>query len=43
MADEPSPFPQGDFDHDKCTHSSEVVLAGRKICNSGCGKDLGPA
>jgi hypothetical protein len=37
------PFPQGDFDHDKCQHRTEVVLAGRRVCTEGCGRDLGPA
>lgn len=32
-----------DFDYTKCTHGSTVILAGRRVCNSGCGKDLGPA
>lgn len=31
------------YDPDNCPHSSYVVLAGRKVCNSGCGADLGPA
>jgi len=41
--DNPRPFPQGDYDHEDCPHSREVILAGRRICNSGCGRDLGPA
>lgn len=26
-----------------CKHAETVVLAGRIVCNSGCGADLGPA
>lgn len=31
------------YDPDACKHESVVILAGRRVCNSGCGKDLGPA
>lgn len=31
------------YDSTDCPHSTYVVLAGRKVCNDGCGADLGPA
>jgi hypothetical protein len=31
------------YDPDQCRHERVVILAGRYVCNSGCGADLGPA
>lgn len=30
------------FDAANCKHRMFVELAGRKVCNDGCAKDLGP-
>ena len=30
------------MDEQPCDHANVVTLAGQLVCNSGCGKDLGP-
>lgn len=46
--DDPPTYPDPLHDDDRrfdngCQHRTEVVLAGRRVCNDGCGTDLGPA
>lgn len=37
------PGPEVPLDPEPCRHRRTVVLDGRRVCNEGCGADLGPA